>query len=77
MTPRGAQARRHHRHDAAAPADQPQRRILKLGRAIMAECDREGHPEQRPGEHLLSQVTGLNIEVPETTPLPGVTTPVP
>ena len=31
----------------------------------------------KTGEHLLSEVTGLNIEVPETTPLPGVTTPVP
>jgi adenylate cyclase len=31
----------------------------------------------KSGEHLLSEVTGLNIEVPETTPLPGVTAPVP
>ena len=31
----------------------------------------------KTGEHLLSEVLGLNIEVPETTPLPGVTTPSP
>jgi len=31
----------------------------------------------KSGEHLLSEVTGLNVEVPETGPLPGVTRPVP
>ena len=31
----------------------------------------------KSGEHLLYEVTGLNVEVPETEPLPGARTPVP
>ena len=31
----------------------------------------------KSGEHLLYEVTGLNVAVPETEPLPGARTPVP
>jgi adenylate cyclase len=51
-------------------------------RALLGDDARYGVSDRvnlkgKTGEHLLSQIVGLNIEVPETTPLPGVTTPTP
>ncbi len=49
-------------------------------RALLGDDARYGVSQRvnlkgKSGEHLLSEVTGLNIEVPETAPLPGATVP--
>ncbi len=51
-------------------------------RALLGDAARYGVCERvnlkgKSGEHLLSEVTGLNVEVPETPPPPGAKTPTP
>ena len=51
-------------------------------RALLGDAARYGVCERvnlkgKSGEHLLSEVVGLNVDVPETSPLPGAQTPVP